>query len=124
LNWVDNDKPAFPTIEFKDKRLPMKELVYTISVDNDHVAYSRDFLEQQGNIINTVIGGAPVVINYEPQMDIVTAFFKDNDTPVERIDVFGLTEDGNQLRRVNTLKSKLFWFIFAEFYPDTDVNRV
>lgn len=124
LNWVDNEIPAFPTIEFKDKRLPMKELVYTISVDNDHVAYSRDFLEQQGNIINTVIGGAPVVINYEPRMDIVTAFFKDNDTPVERIDVFGLTEDGNQLRRVNTLKSKLFWFIFAEFYPDTDVNRV
>jgi uncharacterized protein DUF3179 len=124
LNWKDNNKPAFPTIVFKDKRLPMKEHVYTISVDNDHVAYSRDFIKQQGNVINTVIGGAPIVINYDPRMDIVTAFFKDNETSVEKIDVFGFTEDGNQLQRVNTLKSKLFWFIFAEFYPDADVNRV
>jgi len=39
LNWIDNEKPAFPTIEYKDRRLPMKELVYTISVGDDHVAY-------------------------------------------------------------------------------------
>ena len=124
LNWKENDKPAFPTIEFKDTRLPMKEFVYAISVNDDHVAYSRNFIKQQGNNINTIIGGVPVVVNYDPQLDIVTAFFRNNEAPVENIDVFGFTGDGIQLRRVNTLKSKLFWFIFAEFYPDTDVNRV
>ncbi len=124
LNWIENGKPAFPTITFKDKRLPMKELVYTISVNDDHVAYSKDFIKQQRNIINTVIGGTSIVINYDPELDIVTAFFKDNEAVVNEIDVLGFTEDGIQLQRVNTLKSKLFWFIFAEFYPDTDVNRV
>jgi Protein of unknown function (DUF3179) len=124
LNWVENDKPAFPTIEFKDKRLPMKELVYTISVDDDHVAYSKEFIEQQNNIINTTIGEKSIVINYNPQLDVVTAFFKNDPTPISSIDIFGITEDGTQLKRVNTLKSKLFWFIFAEFFPDTDVNRV
>ena len=39
LNWIDNEKPAFPTVDFKDRRLPMKELVYSISVDDDHVVY-------------------------------------------------------------------------------------
>lgn len=124
LNWEENDKPAFPTIEFKDTRLPMKELVYTISVNDDHVAYSRNFIKQQGNNINTIIGGVPIVINYDSQLDIVTAFFKNNEAPVKKVDAFGFTGEGIQLRRVNTLKSKLFWFIFAEFYPDTDVNRV
>jgi Protein of unknown function (DUF3179) len=63
LNWIENNKPAFPTIEFKDTRLPMKELVYTISMNDEHVAYSKDFIKQQGNIINSVIGGVPIVIN-------------------------------------------------------------
>ncbi|MBL1141129.1 MAG: DUF3179 domain-containing protein [Proteobacteria bacterium] len=124
LNWIENDKPAFPTIDFKDKRLPMKELVYTISINDDHVAYSKDFIEQQNNIINTTIGEKPIVINYNPQLDVVTAFFKNNTAPISTIDIFGITEDGTQLKRVNTLKSKLFWFIFVEFFPDTDVNRV
>ena len=123
LNWIENDKPAFPTIDFKDNRLPMKELVYTISINDDHVAYSKDFIEQQNNIINTTIGEKPIVINYNPQLDVVTAFFKNDPAPISSIDIFGITDDGTQLKRVNTLKSKLFWFIFAEFFPDTDVNR-
>lgn len=123
LNWLDNDQPAFPTIEFKDTRLPMKELVYAISVNGEHVAYSIGFIKQQGNIINTIIGGAPIVINYDSQLDVVTAFFKNDEAPVNKIDVFGKIPGGVQLERVNTLKSKLFWFVFVEFYPDTDVNR-
>jgi hypothetical protein len=124
LNWIDNDKPAFPTIDFKDTRLPMKELVYTISVNGEHVAYSIGFIKQQGNIINTTIGGSPIVINYDSRMDVVTAFFKSNEAPVTKIDVFGKIPGGEMLGRVNTLKSKLFWFVFVEYYPDTDVNRV
>jgi hypothetical protein len=124
LNWLENDRPAFPTIEFKDRRLPMKELVYAISVNGEHVAYSIGFIRQQGNIINTVIGGRPIVINHNPQLDVVTAFFRNDEAPVAEIDVFGKVPDGVQLERVNTLKSKLFWFVFVEFYPDTDVNRV
>ena len=125
LNWIDNEKPAFPTIEYKDKRLPMKEFVYTISVGADHVAYTKGFVKQQGNTVNVEIGGRPVVVDYDPEFDVLTAFFNtDGAPPVSDVDIFGKTDDERQLKRVNTLKSKMFWFIFAEFYPETDVNRV
>ena len=124
LNWLDNEKPAFPTVEFKDRRLPMKELVYSISIDDDHVVYSKDFIIAQGNNINVEIGGKPIVVHYDSEFDVVSAFFNVTDADVTDIDVFGNTGNGDKLERVNTLKSRLFWFIFAEFYPDTDVNRV
>ncbi|MFT7461614.1 MAG: hypothetical protein ACI909_004317, partial [Planctomycetota bacterium] len=75
LNWIDNDKPAFPTIEFKDKRLPMKELIYSISINGDHVVYSKDFVKEQGNNINVVIGGEEIVIDYDDKFDSLTAYF-------------------------------------------------
>lgn len=124
LNWVDNDKPAFPTIDFRDRRLPMKELIYALSVGNDHVAYSKDFIQAQGNIINVAIGGRDVVITYDPELDCVAAFFNTTGAPLSALDVFGHLPDGTRLARVNTLKSRLFWFIFVEFFPHTDVNRV
>ncbi len=124
INWQDNDKPAFPTIEYTDTRLPMKELVYAISINNDHVAYSKDFLIQQGDIVNVEIGGEQVVVSYYPRFDSLMAFFNDSGYPVSDIDVFGRTNLGQQLSRVNTLKSGMFWFIFVEFYPYTDVNRI
>lgn len=124
LNWIDNDKPAFPTIEYKDKRLPMKELVYTISLNGDHVAYSKDFVMEQGGPINVVIGNEPVVVDYEAEFDAITAFYNNTGADISEVDIFGKTADGAELQRVNTLKSKLFWFIFAEFFPETDVNRV
>ena len=124
LNWIDNEKPAFPTVDFKDRRLPMKELVYSISIGDDHVAYSKDFIIKQGNNINVEIGGEPIVVDYDPEFDSVAAFFNTTDGDVTEVDIFGNTGTGEKLDRVNTLKSRLFWFIFAEFYPGTDVNRV
>ena len=124
LNWIDNERPAFPTIEYTDRRLPMKELIYAVSVGDDHVAYSKDFIIGQGNIINVEIGGRPVVISYDPELDSVAAFFNTTGAPVTELDIFGRLKDGTRLPRVNSLKSRLFWFIFAEFYPRAAVNRV
>jgi len=124
LNWVDNDKPAFPTIDFTDDRLPMKELIYSISIKGDHVVYSTEFLKQQGNTVNVVIGGEHIVVDYDEEYDAVTAFYNTTETPINDVSVFGVSDEGVQLNRVNTLKSKLFWFIFVEFFPETDVNRV
>ena len=103
----------------------MKAFVYAITVGEDHVAYTKEFVKQQGNTINVEIGGKAIVVDYDPQLDVLTAFFgRDGDALVSDVDIFGKTDDGRQLERVNTLKSKMFWFIFAEFYPETDVNRV
>ncbi len=124
LNWRNNETPAFPTIEYRDRRLPMKELVYAISINDDHVVYSKDFVIDQGAPINVVIGGQAVVVDYDTEYDVVTAFFNTTGDVVRDVDIFGETAGGRKLKRVNSLKSKLFWFIFAEFYPGTDVNRV
>ena len=71
-----------------------------------------------------VVGGVSVVVDYDSEFDVVTAFFNNTGAPVAEVDIFGMTPTGEQLERVNTLKSRLFWFIFAEVFPDTDVNRV
>lgn len=124
LNWIDNEQAAFPTIEYTDRRLPMKELIYAVSVGADHVAYSKDFILAQGGTVNVAIGGRPIVIDYDGELDIVGAFFNDTGAPVTAVDVSGTLPDGTRLERVNTLKSRLFWFIFIEFHPGADVNRV
>lgn len=124
LNWIMNEKPAFPTIEYKDRRLPMKEQVYTVSVGDDHVAYSKDFIIEHGGPVNVEIGGRPVVVYYDGEYDSVAAFFNTTGSPVTEIDLFGTLPDGTKLPRVDTLKSRIFWFIFVEFFPTTDVNRV
>jgi len=123
LQWNQPDKGAFPTIKDPDPRLPMKELVQTVSVAGDHVAYTKAFLGDQGGLVNVEIGGRDVVINYDGEGDVVSAFFNDSGAPIAKVDPLGRILGGQRLERVNTLKSDLFWFIFAEFYPTTDVNR-
>jgi hypothetical protein len=88
------------------------------------VAYTKEFIAARGGLINVQIGGRAIVIGYDSALDVVTAYFNDTGAPVDGVDVFGKTPNGTKLERVNTLKSDLFWFIFAEFYPQTDVNRV
>ena len=40
------------------------------------------------------------------------------------VSIMGETPDGATLPRVETLKSDVFWFIWANFHRDTDVNRL
>ncbi|MEW8072730.1 MAG: DUF3179 domain-containing (seleno)protein [Candidatus Thiodiazotropha sp.] len=126
VSWQHDspDTPTFPTIRYKDKRLPMKQMIYALNVEDDYVVYTKEFLSQIEGPLNVEIGNRMVVIDYNIEFDAVTAFFNDTQKPVRQVDVFGRTASGLKLERVNTLKSNLFWFIFAEFYPHTDVNRV
>ena len=123
LQWV-SDEPAFPTIKVFDERLPRKTLIYGLNVDDDYVAYTKEFIAAQGNIINTRIGGRDIVISYNDNYDTVGAFYNDTGNRIEQIDVRGQTPEGRQLSRVATLKNSAFWFIWANFHKDTGVNRV
>ncbi len=123
LQWNWSDHGAFPTITDPDPRLPMKQLVQTLSVEDDHVAYTKEFLNLHNGLINVDIGGRSVVVSYDRRLDVFTAFFNDTGRPVTEVDVLGQMPGGGRLARVNSLKSDLFWFIFAEFYPGTEVNR-
>jgi hypothetical protein len=42
---------------------------------------------------------------------------------VTRVDFYGVSDQGT-LKRVETLKSGLFWHVWVEFFKDTDINRV
>jgi len=122
LQWVGDD-PAFPTISEFDERLPRKALIYGLNVDDDYVAYTKDFIIERGGVINTRIGGRAIVISYDEGFDSVGAFYNETGSAVERVDMHGRTARGQQLARVESLKNEAFWFIWANFYKDTDVNR-
>jgi len=122
LQWVGDD-PAFPTIEVFDERLPRKTLIYGLNIGDDYVAYTREFIIGHGNLINVQIGGRGVVIARDDQYDTVGAFYNDSGTAVTGIDVHGRTDTGLVLERVETLKSEAFWFIWANFHRNSDVNR-
>jgi len=123
LQWVGDD-PAFPTIHEFDERLPRKTLVYGLNIGDDYVAYTKEFVIGSGNIVNTTIGRRPIVIAYDEQYDSLAAFYNDTGKPVPAVNVAGEFADGHTLDRVETLKSGIFWFIWANFFKDTDVNRV
>jgi hypothetical protein len=122
LQW-QSDEPAFPTITEFDDRLPKKQLVYGINVGDDYVAYTKQFVRQQGGLLNVDIGGRPLVIYHDRQFDSIGVFYNDSGAEVNSIDLFGHSDQGT-LARVETLKSAIFWFIWYDFYKITDVNRV
>ncbi len=123
LQWVGDD-PAFPTIEEFDERLPRKSLIYGLNVGDDYVAYTADFIRSQGGVINVQVGGRDVVLAYDERWDAIGAFYNDTGAPLAAVSIMGETADGARLSRVETLKSDVFWFIWANFFRDTDVNRV
>jgi hypothetical protein len=122
LQW-HGDAPAFPTIHEFDERLPRKALIWGLNVADDYVAYTKDFIVEQGGVINTQVGGRDVVISYDGQNDAVGAFYNDSGAPVTAVDILGRTPEGETLARIETLKNAAFWFIWANFHKTTDVNR-
>ena len=122
LQWQSNE-PAFPTIKEFDDRLPRKQLVYGINVGNDFVAYTKAFIQEQGNLLNVEIGNRPVVIFYDANYDSVAAYYNDSGNAISSVDLFGNSDQG-KLARLETLKNAVFWFIWYDFNKSTDVNRV
>jgi hypothetical protein len=115
------DKPVFPTLELKDSRLPWKEKVYGVRHNGDAVAYTKAFLKDRP-FVRTDIGGAEMIIAYDAELDVVTPFYADGYLGTS-VDVYGNTDDGRKLRRVEGLLSEVFWMIWSNFEKDTDVNR-
>ncbi len=122
MQWR-NATPAFPTIKCFDDRLPRKTLIYGLNVGDDYVAYSKEFIVSKARPINARVGDRGVVIAYSPEYDTIGAFYNDTGAGVEAIDVMGRLPSGEKLERVPTLKSAVFWFIWANFHRHTDLNR-
>jgi len=114
--------PVMDNMSHTDDRLPTKTYVWGINIEDDAVCYTQDFIVENGNLVNAMIGGRPVVIAWNPIHESLGAWYNDSGNPVTHIDFFGISDQG-QLTRVETLKPGLFWHVWVEFFRDTDINR-
>ena len=117
------NKPVMDNMTHYDDRLPNKTYVWGVNFGNDAVCWTDDFVVEQGNIINAEVGGKPLVVAWHPRYESLGAWYNDTGKPVTDIDFFGNTPAG-QLKRVEALRPGLFWHVWVEFFPNTDINRV
>ncbi len=112
----------FKTMDNEDDRLHSKEYVWGFNVGKDSVAYTQDFIREQGNLINTRLGDRKIVVAYDPEFESVGAYYNDSDTPVTSINFWGQSDQG-ELKRVETVKAGTYWCVWVNFFPETDLNR-
>ena len=116
-------RPVMDNMTHYDDRLPNKAYVWGVDFGDDAVCWTDDFVMEQNNVVNAEVGGQPLVVAWDPHYESLGVWYNDSDAPVTEIDFFGNTPAG-QLKRVEVLKSGLFWHVWAEFFPQTDVNRL
>ncbi|KDM91286.1 DUF3179 domain-containing (seleno)protein [Photobacterium galatheae] len=117
------DEPTFPTVEYKDMRLPSKEKVWGLNIGEDYVAYTERFVRMQPNPINVAIGEQNIVLHFDETYESLGIFYNHTGKDIQDINFFGETEFG-KLARVETVKAGAYWIIWADFFPQTDVNRL
>ena len=88
-------------------------------MNGDYVAYTKEFVKKRSPL-RTTIGGEDILLSYDDRHDIVSAFYADGN--VTEVDALGFTADGGRLRRIEPLVSEIFWMIWLEFFPKTDVD--
>ena len=117
------NKPVMDNMTHYDDRLPNKTYVWGVDFGDDAVCWTDDFVVEQGNVVNAEVGGHPLVVMWDPRLESLGVWYNDTGEPVSEIDFFGNTPKG-QLKRVEVLRPGLFWHVWVEFFPHTDINRV
>lgn len=116
-------KPIMQNLEKPiDPRLPTKTYVWGLNIGSDATCWTDDFIVQNGNIVNADVGGQSYVVAWDPIYESLNVWINDTGKPVTRIDFWGKSPDG-QLQRSPDVKAGLFWHVWAEFFPHTDINR-
>lgn len=115
-------KPLMDNMSRFDDRLPNKTYVWGVNIGSDATCWTDDFVVEQGNVVNAEVGGQPLVVAWDPRYESLGVWYNSTGKPVTEIDFFGETPDG-KLERVEHLKPGLFWHVWAEFFPHTDINR-
>lgn len=117
------NKPVMENMSHYDDRLPNKSYVWGVNFGDDAVCWTDDFVVEQGNVVNAEVGGHSLVVAWDPRYESLGVWYNDTGAPVTEIDFFGNTPAG-QLKRVESLRPGLFWHVWVEFFPHTDINRV
>jgi hypothetical protein len=120
----EKEAPVFPTIDHYDDRLPNKALVWAFDVNGDYVAYTEEFVRDNNNMVNATIGGEDIVIAWDEQYQSLGVYYNLTGEEVIEINFFGETDTGTVFPRVETVKAGAYWVVWANFFPETDLNRV
>lgn len=115
--------PVMDNMTRFDDRLHNKTYVWGVEINGDAVCWTDDFVVENGNLINAVVGGRDLVVSWDPKFESLGVWYNDTGAPVTEIDFFGNTPAG-RLKRVDVLKPGMFWHVWAEFYSHTDINRI
>ena len=107
-----------------DPRLPTKTYVWGVNIVDDATCWTDDFIVEQGNVVNAEVGARQLVVAWDPKYETLNVFVNDTGKLVEAVDFFGKTPDGKLLQRSADVKPGLFWHVWAEFFPHTDINRI
>ena len=119
----NESKPIMDNMTHSDDRLPTKTYIWGITIGDDAVCFTHDFLVEQDNLVNTSIGGRDIVVAWDPVYESVGAWYNDSGKVIGQIDFFGKSDQGD-LVRVETLRPGMFWHVWVEFYQKTDINRL
>ncbi|WP_299355478.1 DUF3179 domain-containing (seleno)protein [uncultured Shimia sp.] len=114
--------PVMDNMTHSDDRLPNKTYVWGVTVGNDAVCWTDDFVIENDNLVNATVGGRDVVVSYDPKFESLGVWYNDSGKPVATCDFWGNSDQG-QLTRVESLRAGLFWHVWVEFFPTTDINR-
>jgi len=113
----------FKTMDHEDDRLHSKEYVWGFNVGKDSVAYTQDAIRERDDLINVRVGGRDTVVAYDPQFESVGVYYNDSGAPVQSVNFWGDSDRG-KLARVETVKAATYWCVWANFFPETDLNRL
>jgi hypothetical protein len=117
-----NESLLFDTMDVKDDRLMLKDLVWGFNVGKDSVAYTEEYIRDQGGLINTNVGGRNIVIAWDDEYESLGVYYNDTGHPVSTINFWGDTGSA-KLERVETVKAAAYWCVWVNFFPETDLNR-
>ncbi len=117
------DAPVMDNMDRSDDRLPNKTYVWGITIGQDATCWTDDFVVDNDWIVNATVGGRDVVVSLDPKYESLGVWYNDSGQPVTKCDFWGMSDQG-QLQRVETLRAGIFWHVWSEFFPSTDINRV
>eukprot|EP01084_Bolivina_argentea_P166850 289648_1 len=121
------DELIFKTVDYKDKRLALKQRVWGCNVGDDYCAITEEFVKEGENgVRNFNLGGQPLVASYDAVYRSLGIWKRPNDGIIDaNVDVYGRVNGRTEnLERLNTVKAGLFWFVWQNFFPQTDVNPI
>lgn len=116
------EKPLMDNVDHIDRRLPLKTFVWGFNVGDDYTCYTEDFVKSHKAPINVKVGGRDIVVSYDNEYESLGIYYNDTGKTITEVDFFGESDQG-KLKRVETVKAGPFWMSWANFFPNTDINR-